>query len=209
SVRQMVKVLTDAQSGVLEDAIRQAEKTTSVEFVVCIKRASGNDRGIAAGVGAAVALVALSALDAWYSESLMVTLPITLLAAIAVFLICDQLDLGLKLLSARLVAKDARRAARAVFLDHGLDATSQRNAVLLFISRAERYVEVLPDRALAAAVPAERWTGIVASFREAARQKGMIQAACDAVAEIGAVCAGPFPAVAGNPDLISNKPLTE
>jgi len=107
------------------------------------------------------------------------------------------------------VAEDARRAARTVFLDRGLDTTPQRNAVLLFISRAERYVEILPDRGLAAAVPAQRWANIVTSFQEMARRKGMAEAAADAIDRIGAVCAGPFPAGADNPDLIPNKPLTD
>ncbi|HWA46916.1 MAG TPA: hypothetical protein VG742_01515 [Dongiaceae bacterium] len=194
----------------IEQAIQLVEAKTGSEIAVCMLRASGEDRGVAALVGV-VALAIAGGLGGflWPEINIYLLFAAALAVGIATFLLVDGFDLGLKLVPAHLLTQDARRTARAIFLDRGLDATPQRNAALLFISRAERYVEVLPDRALAAVVPAERWTGIVASFREAARQKGMIEAACDAVAEIGAVCAGPFPAVAGNPDLISNKPLTE
>lgn len=194
----------------IEQAIRSAEAKTSSEIAVCMLRASGEDRGIAALVGF-IALALAGGLGGflWPEMSVYLIFAVALAAGIAGFLLADRFDLGLKLLPSHLVAQDARLKARAVFLNHDLDTTPQRNAVLLFISRAERYVEILPDRGLAAAVPAQRWVNIVTSFQEVARQKGMAEAAADAVGRIGAICAGPFPADAVNPDLISNKPVAE
>lgn len=193
----------------IEEAIGAAEARTSSEIVVCIRPSSGEDRGVAALIGVVVLAAVAGAGAALYPEmNTYLLIVLALAVGIVTFAAVDWFDLGLKLLPTHLLTKEAGQAARAAFLDRGIDATPQRNAVLLFISRAERYVEILPDRALAAAVPAERWAGIVASFREAARQTGMIQAACDAVTAIGAICAGPFPADAVNPDLIANKPIT-
>lgn len=204
----MVKMLNDTESNRIKDAVRAAEQGTSSEIVVHIARASGEDRGIAAVIGVLAMIVVFAAFEFLAPDAIdLLRLGGALAAGVLAFLVADHLDLGLKLLPARLVARDARRAARAVFLDRRLDATLQRNAVLLFISRAERYVEILPDRGLAAAVPEQRWTNIVTSFREVARQKGMAEAAADAVGRVGAVCAGPFPADAVNPDIISDKPL--
>ena len=194
----------------IEDAIKRAEAATSTEIVICIRRSSGEDRGTAAMAGVLVMLLALALISAFRPEThLLISGGLALILAIGAYFVCDHFNFGLKLLPARLVTHDARRTARATFLDRGLDATPQRNAVLLFISRAERYVEILPDRGLAAAVPAQRWANIVTSFQEVARQKGMVEAAADAIGRIGAVCAGPYPADAANPDLISNKPITE
>jgi putative membrane protein len=194
----------------IEQAIQSTEVRTSSEIAVCMLRASGDDRGIAALAGVLVLAVA-GGLGGflWPEISIYGLFAVALAVGIVVFLLVDCFDLGLKLLPAHSVAQDARRSARAVFLDRGLDTTPQRNAVLLFISRAERYVEILPDRGLAAAVPPQRWANIVTSFQEVARQKGMAEAAADAVIRIGAVCAGPFPVDAANPDLISNRPIAD
>lgn len=203
-------MLTKEEAGSIERAIRNAEAKTSTEIVVWILRSSGEDRGIAAIAGALMLLLVLGVTEIIQPAiNLFLSLGIAFALAVIVFVACDRLNLGLRILPARLVARDARRAARAVFLDRELDATPERNAVLLFISRAERYVEILPDRGLAAAVPAQRWANIVTSFQKVARQKGVAEAAADAVGRIGAVCAGPFPADAANPDLISNKPVAE
>lgn len=194
----------------IEEAVSTAEAKTSSEIVVCIRRTSGEDRGVAALVGVAV-LAAVAGLIAtlWPEMNTYLLIGLALAAGVIAFTAADWFDLGLKLLPAQLLTQESGQAARAAFLDRRIDATPERNAVLLFISRAERYVEILPDRGLAAAVPAQRWINIVASFQEMARRKGMVEAVCDTVGRIGAVCAGPFPADADNPDLISNKPVTD
>jgi putative membrane protein len=203
-------MLSTDEADRIERAIRGAERETSAEIVICIRKSSGEDRGIAAMAGALILLLVIGFFETVRPEiHLLISVAVALTLAVATFLLCDRLDLGLKLLPARLVAQDARRTARAMFLDRGLDTTPQRNAVLLFVSRAERYIEILPDRGLAAKVPPEHWADIIASFRETARQKGMVEAAAAAVAKIGAVCAGPFPATAENTDHISNRPITE
>jgi putative membrane protein len=189
----------------IEQVIQAAEAKTSSEIVVCVRRTSGEDRGIAALVGVVILALASGLGEAlWPEVDIFRLLAGSLAAGIGAFLLADWLDLGLKLLPARLVAQDARRTARAMFLDRGLDATPERNAVLLFISRAERYVEILPDRGLAAQVPAQRWAEIVTSFQATARQKGMADAAADAICKIGDVCAAVFPAGGTNPNTISD-----
>ena len=96
-----------------------------------------------------------------------------------------------------------------MFRDHGLDDTPERNAVLLFVSRAERYVEILPDRAAAAAVKPEHWTIIVDAFRQSVRKGDLGEAVADAVARIGALCALHFPAAGANPDRVPNQPIQQ
>lgn len=203
-------MLKQEETKQIEEAIRAAEAKTGSEIVISIRQSSGEDRGIAALAGVlALALVGGLGEALWPEISTYLLLAGALAAGIGVFLLADWLDLGLKLLPARLLTQAAWRAARVAFLDHGLDATPQRNAVLLFVSRAERYVEILPDRGLAAAVPPQRWSNIVSAFGEIARRRGMVEAVIETIGRIGAVCAGPFPADAGNPDLIPNKPVTE
>jgi putative membrane protein len=201
-------MLQTHEADFIAQAVKEAEAKTSTEIVVCIRGSSGQDRGIAALLGLVVLVLAQVVISLLLPElSFFLMLAMALAAGVAAFLLSDWFDLGLKLLPATLVMDAAREAARAAFLDRGVDHTADRNAVMLFVSRAERYVEVLPDRGLAEAIPAQRWRNIVAKFQENAGREGMVPAIAAAVAELGAICAGPFPAGADNPDLLPDRPV--
>jgi putative membrane protein len=201
-------MLTDDQARQIEQAVQTAERATSAEIAVCIQRASGDDRFLAAIIGAVV-FIAIDTVGPaiWWNYDRLVWLGVALATAILVFWLCDHFDLGLRCLPARLLIKDARKTARATFLDGGLDNTPERNAVLLFVSRAERYVEILPDRAAAAAIDPAHWSAIVDEFRRSARKGDLGQAVAAAVAAIGKICAVHFPASGANPDRVSNQPI--
>lgn len=200
--------LTEQQAERIEAAVRQAEAGTSSEITVGIVPASGDDRGMAAIAGAMIVAVIFTVGPMiWWNLERWLWAVIALAAGLVAFWLCDHFDLGLRCLPARLLLRDARRAARAMFLDHRLDDTPERNAVLLFVSRAERYVEVLPDRAAAAAIDPARWTAIVDEFRERMPKSDLGEAVAGAVAAIGRLCAGRFPAPSAKPDRIPNRPL--
>ena len=201
-------MLTENQAQRIEQAVQAAEATTSAEIAVCVRRASGDDRFLAAIIGAIVFLAIDTICPAiWWNYDRLVWVAVALVVGILVFWLCDRFDLGLRCLPARLVVKDARRAARAAFLDGGLDNTPERNAVMLFVSRAERYVEILPDRAAAAAIEPAHWTAIVDGFRKVARKGDLGEAVAGAVAAIGQISAVHFPASSANPDRVSNRPI--
>ena len=201
-------MLSKRQAERIEAAVRDAEAHTSSEIAVSIVPSSGDDRGVAAIVGAFVfVLVASVAPTIWWNIDRLTWTGTALAAGILVFWLCDRFDLGLRCLPARLLVKDARRAARTVFLDHGLDNAPERNAVLLFVSRAERYVEILPDRAAAAAIEPAHWSVIVDEFRQRMHKADLGDAAAGAVAAIGKLCAVHFPASGDNPDRVSNQPI--
>jgi putative membrane protein len=201
-------MLNKDQSLRIEQAVQAAETATSAEIAVCVRRASGDDRFLAAIIGAVV-FIAIDTIGPaiWWNYDRLAWLGVALIAAILVFWLCDRFDFGLRCLPAKLLVKDARRTARATFLDSGLDNTPERNAVLLFVSRAEHYVEILPDRAAAAAIDPAHWNAIVDGFRQAARKGDLGEAVAGAVAAIGQICAVHFPASGANPDRVSNQPI--
>jgi putative membrane protein len=200
--------LSKPQADRIEAAVREAEARTSSEIVVSVLPSSGDDRGMAAIAGALVfGLMSGIGPAIWWNLDRLVWTGIAVLAAIVAFWLCDRFDLGLRCLPARLLMKDARRSARAIFLDHGLDNTPRRNAVLLFISRAEHYVEILPDRAAAAAIEPAQWAAIVDEFRQRMRKADLGDVVADAVAAIGRECAAHFPATTVSRDHLSNRPI--
>lgn len=200
--------LSKEQADRVEAAVREAEAGTSSEIAVAIVPSSGDDRGMAAIVGVlAFGLISVVGPAIWWNLDRLLWMGIAIVIAIIAFWLCDRFDLGLRCLPARLLVKDARRAARATFLDNGLDNTPERNAVMLFVSRAERYVEILPDRGAAAAIESAHWSAIVDGFRQAARKGDLGEAVAGAVAAIGKICAVHFPASGANPDRVSNQPI--
>jgi putative membrane protein len=200
--------LSKQQADRIEAAVKEAEAHTSAEIAVSVLPSSCDHRGIAAVAGAlAFGLVSGIGPTIWWNLDRLVWTGIAVVAAIVVFWLCDRFDLGLRCLPARLLMKDARRAARAIFLDNALDNTPGRNAVLLFISRAEHYVEILPDRAAAAAIGPEQWSGIVDEFRRQMHKADLGEAVAGAVVAIGRLCAAHFPAAAADPDHVSNRPI--
>jgi putative membrane protein len=201
-------MLTAEQASRIEEAVKKAEAATSSEIAICILPASGEDRGTAAVVGVLVfAAIALVGPLIWWNIDRLVWSGIAVVAAIVAFWLCDRFDLGLRCLPARLLIKDARRAARAAFLDHGVDNSPERNAVLLFVSRAERYVEILPDRAAAAAIEPAQWSAIVEEFRQRMRTADLGEAVAGAVAKIGSLCAARFPSSGARGDRMPNQPI--
>jgi len=201
-------MLTEEHARRIEQAVKAAEAATSSEIAVCVLAASGDDRGMAAIAGVIIfAAIQGGAPILWWGLDPLILTGAATVAAILVFWLCDRFDLGLRCLPARLLVKDARRAARAVFLDHGLDNTPGRNAVLLFVSRAERYVEILADRAAAAAIEPAQWNGIVDEFRQRMRNVDTGEAVAGAVAAIGKLCAAHFPASGDNPDRVPDRPI--
>jgi putative membrane protein len=203
-------MLSSAQADRIEAAVKAAEAGTTAEIAVAIVPSSTDDRGLAAIAGALVfALFAGIVPLIWWNIDRLMWTGIGLLAGALAFWLCDRFDLGLRCLPARLLIKDARRAARAAFLDHRLDDTPARNAILLFVSRAEHYVEILPDRAAAAAIAPAEWSRIVEGFRDRMRKADLGEAVAAAVAAIGALCAAHFPASGADPDRVSNRPIQQ
>ncbi|HCQ34780.1 MAG TPA: hypothetical protein DIU19_02590, partial [Alcanivorax sp.] len=72
--------------------------------------------------------------------------------------------LMMKLVPKRVKHWRAANLARRTFLDQGLHHTRGGHGVLIFVSEAEHYVEILVDRGVAQHVPDETWKKIVDTF---------------------------------------------
>jgi putative membrane protein len=91
--------------------------------------------------------------------------------------------------------KDERAHAVAVqqFLAHGLRLTEQRTGVLIFISLAEHYAEIIADAAIAKKVEQAVWDDAMAALLAEIRNGQLADGLVAAVDRIGAVLAEHFP----------------
>jgi len=69
----------------------------------------------------------------------------------------------------------ASNLARRQFLEQNLHHTVGSTGVLIFVSEAERYVEILVDEGISRHLDNEVWEGIVKRFTEQVRQGQTVQ----------------------------------
>ncbi len=175
----MSLVTTEEQQRVLA-AIRAAEEKTNAELVTVIARASDDYRYIPLLWASLIALV---------SPALVIQTPLydadpLLLFGLqmATFLVLAAV-FSLPALRARLIPKGVRewRAANMAhrqFLDQGLHHTTGETGLLIFLSEAEHFVEILADRGISREVDDAEWSDIVKEFIDAVHagevEKGLV-----------------------------------
>lgn len=185
-------------------AIRAAEQHTQGEIVCVLARASDSYFFPAVSVFAA-AIFIVSPLVAFGLDRLWLAMPLlhfaaAQLAAFAAGLLVLWLAPGLRfqLVPRRVRYRRAHRNAVGQFLATNMHATEARTGVLLFVSLAERYAEVVADAGINARVPQAAWNGIVAGLLAHARDGRVADGFCAAVAEAGTLLAREFPRVSGD-----------
>lgn len=188
-----MKPFTKHEHTVIADAISRAEKTTSGEIVVVVARASS---GYGYFAGMCVGLVALAVplpfifFTKWPIEYIYL-LQLGVFALLALLAQSERVRVAI----APRGLQQARAHLRAVeqFLVQNLHTTKGRTGVLIYVSDAERYAEVIADEAVYEKVDQDVWDGVIAGltaqFARGQRMEGLV----DAIETCGAVLAEHFP----------------
>jgi putative membrane protein len=113
--------------------------------------------------------------------------------------------LGIKLVPSTVKHARAAMVARLEFANLVNDRTRAKTGVLLFVSLAEHYIEVIADDAVAAAIPPERWQQLVGQFQEKARRGPLSDSLLGLIAACAAVLEHHFPAHPGQKDELPNQ----
>ena len=152
-----------------------------------------------------VAIIVLSfavvwALDRWWYE----LRPMTLVAAQLVALACAMIVLiafpviRIHLVPLRQRYRQAHDNAMRQFLGRNIHITTARTGVLLFVSLAERYAEVVADAGINQKVGQEVWDGVVAGLIAHARKGNIADGFVEAIGVVGRLLAAHFPVEAGD-----------
>jgi putative membrane protein len=105
----------------------------------------------------------------------------------------------------RAMRERAHVEAMRQFLAQGLHLTERRTGVLIFVSVAERYAEIVADAVINAKVGRAVWQNAVDAAVEAIRDGRIGDGLVAAVGRCGAVLAEHFPPGAINRDELPNK----
>lgn len=180
-------------------AIRAAEEKTSGEIVCVVARASDDyfyPSAFMLALGTLFAsFVAAVLLDYYWIAirpwQLVAVQGASVAAALALLAVFPGLRINL--VPRRLRYLRAHRNAVSQFLASDIHVTESRTGVLIFVSLAERYAEVIADAGINARVPQERWNAIVADLVAQAAAGRLAEAFEGAVAAAGALLEREFP----------------
>jgi putative membrane protein len=188
----------------IADAITAAEAKTSGEIVVVAANASG---GYYANALMWAAIAALS-VPLPLIHATQMPIEYIYLIQLGVFLVGAMLTQWESYRFAIVPAgvKRARAHQRAVeqFLVQNMHTTEGRTGVLIYVSFAEHYVEVIADNGIYKKVPYQIWEGVVTKLTHhlarGERAKGLVEA----IATCGKVLAQHFPPDQGHKDELPN-----
>ena len=192
-------------------AIKAAESKTDGEIYCVVAHASDGyffPAALVAMVGILLASLVLGfALEAWW---LSIRLPwfaaAQLLAAVAALLILWAVPaLRIHLVPHRLRFEAAHANAQRQFLAHNVHLTAERTGVLIFVSMAERYAEVLADSGIDGHVEQHVWDGVVRDLTARAGDGRLVDGFIKAIETVGAVLAEHFPVSPGDIDELENR----
>lgn len=200
----MPKLMNPEEHAKLAAAIRAAESRTCGEIYCVVARASDSyffPAALMVSAGIMVVSLALSfALGHWWIDLAATTLVAAQLLALACALALLWRLPGLCLLMAphRLRYRRAHDNALKQFLTRNVHITEARTGVLIFVSLAERYAEIIADAGINSVVPQETWNGAVGDLTAHAAQGKLADGFTVAIETVGVLLATHFPVHPGD-----------
>lgn len=198
--------LNEGEHARIAEAIRAAEQNTSGE-IYCVVAGASDSYFFPSGfiVTLAVLLVgfALSVLiDAmWLHVATTVFLSAQILAVgCALFLLSVFPKIRIHFIPRRLRYQRAHENALKQFLARNVHITAERTGVLIFVSLAEHYAEVVADSGINAKVDQSDWDAVVASLVDHASQDRLADGFVAGIGTVGAHLAAHFPPRKTNPN---------
>lgn len=198
--------LTEAEHRQIADAIRAAEKNTSGEIYCVLARISDNYFYPSAFV-VVLAIMVIGFFTAvglellWLSVRMPVFMYAQVLAvACALLVLSIYPALRIRLVPKRLRYQRAHQAAVKQFLARNVHITAQRTGVLIFVSRTERYAEVVADAGINSKVDQSAWNSIVGNLVDHAARNQLAEGFVESIDAVGKLLAEHFPPTRRNPN---------
>ena len=186
-------------------AIGQAEKSTSGEIVAVVARESGSYLYVPLLWASLIALFVPWPLIyfTWMPVQSIFLIQLAVFLGLLILMLPQPVRLSLVPRS----VKHARAHRHAVeqFLAQSLHTTEGRTGVLVFVSVAERYAEVLADTGIAAKVPAATWQTVVDQLTARIGEGRAADGFIEAIHGVGSHLAAHFPPGSADPNELPNK----
>jgi putative membrane protein len=199
-----MELFSAEEKAAIEAAINRAERKTSGEIVVVAAVASGRYYGVALMWAALLALTVplpLIFLTSWAVEHIY----LAQLGAFALFVLLIQSEtVRLALVPAPLKRARAHEKAVEQFLVQNLHTTEGRTGILIYVSFAERFAEVLADAAVYKKVTPGTWVAVIDTLVERLSRDERSAGFIAAIEACGKILAEHFPPRRGDKDELPN-----
>jgi putative membrane protein len=178
----------------VRQALDEARKSTSAKLEVIVVPASDHYALYSMIWGAVTALVATGAL-ALLKPGLHIGAGFIVNAILFALLsvIFDWWPIRIAIVPHAAKRAAATRLAHREFAASAMSRDNEQNGVMLFVSLAERHLEVIAERGAHAKVQQASWDKIVADATAAMRAKGVVEGLAGAVDACGKALAAAFP----------------
>lgn len=202
--RQTRAVFSLDEETRIAEAITRAERLTSGEIVAVVARESDNY------FYAPFMWAALLALLVPWPLVFLTWMPVQhiyllqLFAFLLLLLVLLPLPIRIRLVPKAVQRQRAHRRAVEQFLAQDLHTTSGRTGVLIFISIAERYAELLADTGIDSKVPPGTWQEIVDDLAATIGAGRPADGFVDAITAVGGHLALHFPPGSANANELPN-----
>ncbi len=179
-------LLSESEQQQVAAAITRVERETDAEVVTVLAEQADEYAYIPllwAGIFALTVPGALNVFFGWWDAHVL------LLVQWITFIVLS-LIFRIPRLTTRLIPRTVRHwrasnLARRQFLEQNLHHTQGDSGVLIFVSAAERYVEILVDRGVSSRVDDDVWEGIVETFTRQVREGQTLQGFLDCIESCG------------------------
>jgi putative membrane protein len=187
--------LTTEEKARITETVRRVEHHTSGELVTVIAGRSDDYALVPWTWAALLAMMLPGLLQLIDARAPLVSVYVSQVTLfVAVLLLLQWQPLKMRLVPKAVKHANARRLAREQFFTRKLHLTRDRTGVLIFVSVAEHYVEILADEGINSVVPAGAWDEMVASFVTHVKAGSTAQGFLETIEACGGYLAGNFPA---------------
>ena len=190
----------------IEDAIVGMEKKTSSELVAVVTQKSGDYLYITLLITSLMALLVPFALLFFTPDIEAKSIFEMQLFSFMILLVLLKMPSVLYVLLPKTVlVKAAKLKAYETFRILGLQKTSNYQAVMIFVSLYEKYVEIIADSAVSAKIDNALWQNTIDTFLENVKNNHFEEGYVQAINEIGAILAEHFPIEKNDKNELSDR----
>lgn len=201
----MTRILTDSEKTTISEAIKSAESQSTGELVTVISEASDDYWFIPSLWASLIALLVPAVLilvGTWWDTATVFSIQLGVFLGLVVLFRIPALKHALVPKSIKQLR--ASRVAREQFFIQGLQNTQGRTGILLFVSIAEHYVEVIADKGINDVVPDGTWDKVVNDFVTRVKAGQHAEGFITAINDCGEIMRKYFPASDVNPNELPN-----